>query len=124
MGYPKETKGYYFYNTSENKVFVARNGVFLEREHISKGTSGSRVQLEEIQEPQNSIIPHMEPQLDQQVNVKSTEVVQGLRRSSRTRHNPERYGFLITNNNDVMILNQSEPTTYQRPWTVQTLRNG
>ena len=65
MGYPKETKGYYFYNASENKVFIARNGIFLEREHISKGTSGSKVQLEEIQEPQNSIMPHMEPQLDQ-----------------------------------------------------------
>ena len=60
VGYPKETKGYYFYNASEKKVFVARNGVFLEREHISKGTSGSRVQLEEIQEPQNSITPYME----------------------------------------------------------------
>ena len=31
VGYPKETKGYFFYNASENKVFVARNGVFLER---------------------------------------------------------------------------------------------
>ena len=74
MGYFKETKGYYFYNSSENKLFVAWNDIFLEREHISKGTSGSRVQLEEIQEPQNSIILHMEPQLDQQVNVESTEV--------------------------------------------------
>ena len=113
VGYPKETKGYYFYNASENKVFVARNGVFLEREHISKGTSGSRVQLEEIQEPQNSIILHMEPQLDQQVNVESTEVPQGPRRSSRTCHNPKRYGFLITDNNDVMVMDQSEPTTYE-----------
>ena len=43
VGYPKETKGYYFYNASENKVFVAQDGVFLEREHISKGTSGSKV---------------------------------------------------------------------------------
>ena len=60
MGYPKETKRYYFYNASENKVFIARNGVFLEREHIFKGTNGSKVQLEEIQEPQNNIIPHME----------------------------------------------------------------
>ena len=51
VGYPKETKGYYFYNASENKEFIAQNGVFLEREHISKGTSGSRAQLEEIQEP-------------------------------------------------------------------------
>ena len=23
VGYPKETKGYYFYNPSDNKVFVA-----------------------------------------------------------------------------------------------------
>ena len=48
VGYPKETKGYYFYNTFENKVFVAWNGVFLKRKFISKGTSGSTVQLEEI----------------------------------------------------------------------------
>ena len=31
VGYPKETKGYYFYNASENEVFVAQDGVFLER---------------------------------------------------------------------------------------------
>ena len=43
IGYPKETKGYYFYNASENKVFVAQNGVFLKREFIYKGTSGSTV---------------------------------------------------------------------------------
>ena len=48
VGYPKETKGYYFYKPIENKVFVARNGVFLEREFISKGTSGSKVQIEEV----------------------------------------------------------------------------
>ena len=65
IGYPKETKGYYFYNASKNKVFVARNDKFLEREFISKGTSGSTVQLEEIQDPQTSIVPSMEPQLDQ-----------------------------------------------------------
>ncbi|KAL4273414.1 hypothetical protein GQ457_13G015300 [Hibiscus cannabinus] len=33
VGYPKETKGYYFYN--ENKVFVARTGVFLEKEFLT-----------------------------------------------------------------------------------------
>lgn len=31
VGYPKETKGYYFYNPTENKVFVARNGAFLRK---------------------------------------------------------------------------------------------
>ena len=65
LGYPKETKGYYFYNVSENKVFIARNGVFLEREFISKGTSGSKVHLEEIQETQISIELPLEPQLNQ-----------------------------------------------------------
>ena len=31
VGYPKETKGYDFYNPSEGKVFVTRTGVFLEK---------------------------------------------------------------------------------------------
>ena len=48
VGYPKETKGYYFYIPSENKVFVAHNGVFLEREFISKRVSGSKTSLEEV----------------------------------------------------------------------------
>ena len=29
VGYPKETMGYYFYLPSEDKVFVARNTMFL-----------------------------------------------------------------------------------------------
>ena len=31
VGYLRETKGYYFYNQAEGKVFVAHNGVFLEK---------------------------------------------------------------------------------------------
>ena len=48
MGYPKETKGYYFYNPSENKVFVAQKAVFLEKEFIFKKNNGTKVQLKEI----------------------------------------------------------------------------
>jgi hypothetical protein len=48
MGYPKETKGYYFYYKSENKIIVVRHAVFLEKEFLAKGSSGSNVQLEEI----------------------------------------------------------------------------
>ena len=36
VGYPKETLGYYFYHRSEGKVFVARNGVFLEKEFLKR----------------------------------------------------------------------------------------
>jgi hypothetical protein len=46
--YPREIKGYYFYNKAEDKMFVSRNGVFMEKEFLSKGVSGSTVQLEEI----------------------------------------------------------------------------
>ena len=50
VGYPKETKGYYSYNRSENKVSVARNNVFLEKQFIFKGNSGSKVLLEEVKD--------------------------------------------------------------------------
>ena len=74
VGYPKETKGYYFYNSSENKVFVAQNAIFLEREHISKGTSGNKVHLEEIRAQQRSIEPVMETQQVSQDVIEPTQV--------------------------------------------------
>ena len=116
VGYPKETKGYYFYNPSEQKVFVARTGVFLEKEFISKGTSGRKVELEEIQEQQGDIEPEMEPeQTPQDVVVQeSVPVAQSPRRTGRIRREPERYGFLVTHTGDVMLMDQDEPTTYQQ----------
>ncbi|KAK9036819.1 hypothetical protein V6N11_021746 [Hibiscus sabdariffa] len=77
VGYPKETKGYYFYK--ENKVFVARTGVFLEKEFLTN----------------------------------SGKETQPLRRSTRERHEPERYGFLVTTHGDVILVDQDEPKTYQ-----------
>ena len=52
VGYPKETLGYYFYNRSEGKVFVARNGIFLEKEFLKREKSGQKVYLEEVQDEQ------------------------------------------------------------------------
>ncbi len=37
MGYPKETIGYYFYNPTEQKVFVSRHATLLEKEVSPKG---------------------------------------------------------------------------------------
>ena len=42
VGYPRETLGYSFYNREENKVFVARNGVFIEKEFLNRKASGRR----------------------------------------------------------------------------------
>jgi len=42
MGYPKETRGYYVYYPTDNKVFVVRNGFLLERILFPKETVGVR----------------------------------------------------------------------------------
>ena len=124
VGYPKLTKGYYFYKPTEHKVFVARTGVFLEKEFISRRTSGTNVKLEEIQEPHDNITDiEMEPeQAPQDVVEPEPQIVeeqspaqetQPMRRSVRTHREPQRYGFLMTQHGDVMLMEQDEPTTYQ-----------
>ncbi|KAI5429868.1 hypothetical protein KIW84_034448 [Lathyrus oleraceus] len=114
-----ETRGYYFYNPSEGKVFVARTGVFLERDFISKGISGRKVELEEIQESQSIDTPMEELEQETQVVVEEqpAQVEQDQRRSSRIRHLPERYGYLITDQGDVLLMDQDEPVTYQEAIT-------
>jgi hypothetical protein len=53
--YSRETKGYYFYNKADGKVFIACNCVSIEKESISKGVSGSKAQIEEIQETTENV---------------------------------------------------------------------
>ncbi|KAK8578797.1 hypothetical protein V6N12_069141 [Hibiscus sabdariffa] len=105
-----ETKGYYFYN--ENKVFVARTGVFLEKEFLMNSGKGRNIELEEVQQ-QQVIEPEVE-RISQAVEENSTDLeTQPLRRSTRERHEPERYGFLITTHGDVILVDRDEPKTYQ-----------
>ncbi|KAK8547477.1 hypothetical protein V6N12_031614 [Hibiscus sabdariffa] len=105
-----ETKGYYFYN--ENKVFVARTGVFLEKEFLTNSGKGRNIELEEVQQ-QQVIEPEVEG-ISQAVEENPTDLeAQPLRRSTRERHEPERYGFLVTTNGDVILVDQDEPKTYQ-----------
>jgi hypothetical protein len=56
VGYPKETKGYYFYHQAENKIVVARVGVFLEKQFLAKERSGSNVILEEIRDTSHNTV--------------------------------------------------------------------
>ncbi|KAK8557572.1 hypothetical protein V6N12_009801 [Hibiscus sabdariffa] len=110
VGYPKETKGYYFYN--ENKVFVARTGVFLEKEFLTNCGKGRNIELEEVQQ-QQVIEPEVEG-ISQAVEENPTDLeTQPLRRSTRECHEPERYGFLVTTHGDVILVDQDEPKTYQ-----------
>ena len=126
VGYPKETKGYYFYIPTQGKVFVARNGVFLEREFIFRGTSGRKVDLEEIRDTKTSIENLMEPEQAPQgvvdhelvapqevVEQQPVRVEQDLRRSDRIRHQHENFSLLLSDHGDVMLVDQNEPTSYQ-----------
>jgi hypothetical protein len=54
VGYPRETTRYSFYHKTEGNVFVAKNGVFLEKEFIEKGLGNRMVQLEEVREPEQT----------------------------------------------------------------------
>ncbi|VFQ70910.1 unnamed protein product [Cuscuta campestris] len=95
VGYPKETRGYEFYHPSDNKIFVARNGTFLEKEFLSAITSGRKVDLEENREPQEEVPIVLEPeQRDQAIE---PQISQDLpRRSDRIRNPLVRYGFLMS----------------------------
>ena len=54
----------------------------------------------------------MEILQDSQLVVESTFSAQGPRRSSRIHHEPKRYGFLITDDKTIELVDQDEPTTY------------
>src|SRR4051812_38928788 len=51
IGYLKETIGYTFYHRSEGKIFVAKNGSFLEKYFLSNEVTGRKVELDEVVEP-------------------------------------------------------------------------
>jgi hypothetical protein len=47
VGYPKGTRGYYFYSSQDKKIFVSTNVIFLEGKYIEERRSKRRVILEE-----------------------------------------------------------------------------
>ena len=90
------------------------NGVFLEKDFVSKRISGSKVDLEEVQDPQSDDILMEEQEQDTQTIVTEIPipVTQEPRRSNRIRQEPERYGYLISKEGDVLLMDQDEPVTY------------
>ncbi|KAK8500693.1 hypothetical protein V6N12_005715 [Hibiscus sabdariffa] len=65
------------------------------------------VQQQQVHEPEVEETPQV-------VEENSTDLeTQPLRRSTRERHEPERYGFLVTTHGDVILVDQDEPKTYQ-----------
>ncbi|KAJ9565658.1 hypothetical protein OSB04_001624 [Centaurea solstitialis] len=112
VGYPRTTMGYYFYNPEENKVFVARNGKFLEEKFLSSGNARKDVDLQVVDEENTT--PIVEPEIQHENVEPQSEPIeevqtQDLRRSSRVRQEPDRYlGFLVSQDSGDL----NEPTSY------------
>ncbi|KAJ9555126.1 hypothetical protein OSB04_009740 [Centaurea solstitialis] len=112
VGYPKTTVGYYFYNPEENKVFVARNGKFLEEKFLSLENTRKDVDLQVVDEENTT--PVVEPEIQHNNVEPQSEPIeevqtQDLRRSSRVRQEPDRYlGFLVSQDSGDL----NEPTSY------------
>ncbi|KAL4348500.1 hypothetical protein GQ457_17G013830 [Hibiscus cannabinus] len=70
------------------------------------------IELKDVQQQQVH-----EPEVEENhqiVEENSTDLeTQPLRRSTRKQHEPERYGFLVTTHEDVILVDQDEPKTYQ-----------
>ncbi|KAK1678370.1 hypothetical protein QYE76_039218, partial [Lolium multiflorum] len=123
IGYPKETIGYTFYHRSEGKIFVAKNGTFLEKEFLTKEVTGRKVELDEIDESilvdQSSAVPEVVPvpptpateEANDNDHETSNEETTEPRRSTRERATPDWYdpclNVMIVDNND------EDPATYE-----------
>nr|GFA99768.1 hypothetical protein [Tanacetum cinerariifolium] len=97
IGYPKETIGYSFYYPPENKVLVARNAEFLENSLVTQEASGSLKDLEIIQEEDTHLsidtsLNHEEDDLE--IDEPQSDIIP-IRRSTRTRHAPDRMCLYI-----------------------------
>ncbi|KAJ9561425.1 hypothetical protein OSB04_006585 [Centaurea solstitialis] len=119
IGYPQKSYGYLFYRPTENVVFVARRGVFRERELIAKEVSGSNIDFEEVQES-NDEIPDVGTSTQSEVEIPVEPVDESLplRRSTRVTRPPEFYGLHITAEGDTLIsdstlVNLDEPASYK-----------
>ncbi|KAK1683853.1 hypothetical protein QYE76_044701 [Lolium multiflorum] len=108
---------------SEGKIFVAKNGTFLEKEFLTKEVTGRKVELDEIDESilvdQSSAVPEVVPvpptpateEANDNDHETSNEETTEPRRSTRERATPDWYdpclNVMIVDNND------EDPATYE-----------
>ena len=115
VGYPKETMGYQFYNTLDQRLFISKHVVFLEKEFLLREDSGSKVGLSEVQDALTTASHLTEPEAvihDDELIADSSKT-QVFRRTSGIHSVPERYGFLISEQKNVLLIENDEPTTYE-----------
>ncbi|GJR28710.1 retrotransposon protein, putative, ty1-copia subclass [Tanacetum coccineum] len=115
IGYPKETMGYYFYFPPENKIVVARYAEFFEKRLINQEISGRAVDLEEIQEQEDTSPSEITSNIPQEVEgfgPPPQEEEIPIRRSERTRRVPNRL-CLNVEVEEHSLGDLNEPTSYK-----------
>ena len=110
VGYPKKTKGYYFYLAVEQKVFVNSRAVILKTEFLGEGANACKIELDEVHEVEGPT--HTELDSIGESNLKPVEVP--LRRSDRVPRQPNRYyDFLVWDGDPIELdENDEDPITY------------
>ncbi|KAL0561491.1 hypothetical protein IC582_001919 [Cucumis melo] len=123
VGYPKGTRGGYFYDPKDNKVFVSTNATFLEEDHIREHKPRSKIVLNELSkettEPSTRVVE--EPSaLTRVVHVGSstrTHQPQSLReprRSGRVTNLPIRYMSLTETLTVISDGDIEDPLTFKK----------
>ncbi|GJY45367.1 retrotransposon protein, putative, ty1-copia subclass [Tanacetum coccineum] len=115
-GYPKETMGYYFYFSPENKIVVARYAEFFEKNLITQEVSGRAMDLKEIQDEDTSP-SEITSNIPQEVEgfeppQPPQEEVIPVRRSERTHRAPDRL-CLNVEAEEHSLGDLNEPTSYK-----------
>ncbi|GKA55115.1 retrotransposon protein, putative, ty1-copia subclass [Tanacetum coccineum] len=114
IGYPKEIMRYSFYYPPMNKVLVAQNAKFLENSLITQEASGSLEDLEIIQEEDTH--PSIDTSLnyeedDLEIDEPQSDIIP-IRRSTRTRHAPDRM-YLYIDAEEHELGDLGEPANYK-----------
>src|SRR3954462_14742853 len=113
---------YTFYHRSEGKIFVAKNGSFLEKGFLSKEVSGRKVELDEVTVPapllesssSQKFVPVTPTPISEEANdddhVTSDQATIEHHRSIEVRSAQDWYGNPIL---EVMLLDHDKPTNYE-----------
>ena len=112
IGYSKESKGYYFYNTEEQKLFVSMRATFLKKEYLI-GSAKVNSELNEVR--QGEVPLHSETTIESALIGSDPEPIEEpLRRSGRVPRQSDRYfGFLVRDWDPIELdENNEDPITY------------
>ena len=107
-GFPKETIEYQFYNTLEQKVVCFKACCFLEKDFLLREASASNVKLGEVQDAfiDASHLGKPKDVIHENELVANPSKAQAFRRISRICTLPKRYGFLISEQKEVLLIKE------------------